>query len=404
VKRGELPFRLALLALLFEGSAFAVVPPPGAAPAPSPGPSTCTDTFPTGAARPKMVETFPAKGKSGWALPLDITIVHGKGETVLPGGFGGEGSPEQVKMLEAQGFHLPSAKGNAAPKLERTEKGEEATSKVTISVVALPAKPGRNELTLPSVPISIARASGEVRTLCTERHTVLIEDPIANTSDAAPRGNPGPLRQVEEWTAAKHGAIGALAALVIGALVAWLVSLWRKRPRPVPPPPPPRPPWEVALEELFDVRIAQLVEQGRFVEHIGRVSDAVRKYLGARYGFDGLETTSAEAMAALRRVNPGVTVLRDVETFLAQADLVKFAKLTPTEAECQEAYGRAEDLVRRTMPAVMVSPPGWSDTPGSGGAGAPAPGPSAATPLSTDPVRHGTIDAKTGLPRGGSDS
>jgi hypothetical protein len=237
-----------------------------------------------------------------------------------------------------------------------------------------------------------------VRTLCTERHTVLVEDPIANTSNATPRANPRPLRQIEEWTAAKHGAIGALAALVLGALVAWLVSLWRKRPRPVPPPPPPRPPWEVALEELFDVRISQLVEQGRFVEHVGRVSDALRKYLGARYGFEGLETTTAEAMTALRRADPGITVLRDVETFLAQADLVKFAKLTPTEGECQEAYGRAEDLVRRTIP-VMVSPPAWADTPGGGGPGLPPAGPSSTTPSAHEPQRHGTLDAKTGLPR-----
>jgi hypothetical protein len=343
------------------------------------------------------METFPARGKSGWALPLEVTIVHGKGETVLPGGFGGEGSPEQVKKLEVEGFYLPNAKGSAAPRLERTEKGEEATSKVTISVVALPAKPGRNELILPSVPISVARASGEVRTLCTERHAVVVEDPIANTPSAAPRGNPRPLRQIEEWTAAKNGAIGALAMLVLGTLVAWLVSLWRKRPRPVPPPPPPRPPWEVALEELFDVRIAQLVEQGRFVEHVGRVSDTLRKYLGARYGFDGLETTTAEAMTALRRASPGITVLRDVETFLAQADLVKFAKLTPTEGECQEAYGRAEDLVRRTMPA-LIAPPLWSDTPG-GGPGAPPADPLTTNAPSGEPQRHGTIDAKTGLPR-----
>jgi hypothetical protein len=390
--------RSAVLTLLFAESALAVVPPP-APPEPAPGASTCTDTFPAGSTRPKVVETFPSRGKSGWALPLEITIVHGKGETVLPGGFGGEGSPEQVKKLEAEGFYLPNAKGSAAPRLDRTDKGEEATSKVTISVVALPAKPGRNELTLPSVPISVARASGEVRTLCTERHTVVVEDPIANTPSAAPRANPKPLRQIEEWTSAKHGAIGALATLVLGALVAWLVSLWRKRPRPVLPPPPPRPPWEVALEELFDVRIAQLVEQGRFVEHVGRVSDTLRKYLGARYGFDGLETTTAEAMTALRRANPGITVLRDVETFLSQADLVKFAKLTPTEGECQEAYGRAEDLVRRTMPA-MVPPPAWSVTPGAGDPGAPPAGPTLATP-SIEPQRHGTVDAKTGLPAPG---
>jgi hypothetical protein len=217
-------------------------------------------------------------------------------------------------------------------------------------VVALPKKPGRTELTLPPLPIAMARASGEVRTLCTAPHKVVLEDPIANTPDAKPLGNPAPLRQLEEWTAAKYAAIGAAGAAVLAALAAGLVHLWKRRPRPVPPPPPPRPPWDVALEELFDVRVAQLVEQGRFAEHFDRVSDAVRRYLGARYGFDGLETTTREAMIALRRVTPFVGALQDIETFLQNADLVKFAKLTPTEPECHSALGQAEEIVRRTMP------------------------------------------------------
>jgi hypothetical protein len=46
-------------------------------------------------------------------------------------------------------------------------------------------------------------------------------------------------------------------------------------------------------------------------ELFDRVSDTVRKYLGARYGFeglgfDGLETTTAEMMTLLKRVRPGV--------------------------------------------------------------------------------------------------
>jgi hypothetical protein len=368
----------------------AAVPPPGAATPPAApaaaiddepkSSTTCTESFPPGSTKPKVVESFPDRGKSGYALALEVTIAHGKGETVLPSGLGSEGAPEQVRALESAGFYLPNAKSGAAPRLVREEKGSDATSKVTILVVTLPKKPGRNELTLPSLPIAMARASGEVRTLCTTPHAVTIEDPIANTANAAPKANPKPIRQVEDWTAAKNAAIGALAALVVGSLLAWLISLWRKRPRPIPPPPPPRPPWDVALEELFDVRIAQLVQQGRFAEHFDRVSDAVRRYLGARYGFDGLETTTREAMAALRRVSPGVTVMPDVETFLDSADLVKFAKLTPTEDECHDALGRAEDIVRRTMPAAMPTP---------------------ATAVSTGAApSHGSLDAKTGLPKG----
>jgi len=160
----------------------------------------------------------------------------------------------------------------------------------------------------------------------------------------------------------------------------------KRRPKPVPPPAPKRPPWEVALEELFDVRIAQLVEQERYAEHFDRVSDAVRRYLGARYGFDGLETTTTEAMTALRRVAPQY-LLKDVESFLENADLVKFAKLVPSAAECHDALSSAESLVRRTIPEM--APMGHARAPIVPN----APG----APPSASPAQ-GTLDAKTGLP------
>ncbi|HEX4340140.1 MAG TPA: hypothetical protein VH062_29735 [Polyangiaceae bacterium] len=348
------------------GVAAALVAPPalaviGAAPAPSSSAAapaddaesssaTCKETFLAGSERPKVTESFPDRGKSGYALVLDVTVLHGKGESILPSGIGSETGGEAARALESAGFFLPSGKGASAPKLETKVDGNQGRSHLTISVVALPKKPGRTELTLPPLPIAMARASGEVRTLCTAPHTVILEDPIANTPDPKPKYNPKPIRQLEEWTAAKYATFGAAGAAVIAVLLAWLLAFLRRRPKPVPPPPPPRPPWEVALEELFDVRVAQLVEQGRFAEHFDRVSDAVRRYLGSRYGFDGLETTTREAMHALRKVTPFIGSLQDIDSFLQNADLVKFAKLTPTEPECHSALGSAEDIVRRTMP------------------------------------------------------
>ncbi len=360
-------------AVLYAASVRAAVPIPGAPPLvaasaePPEETATCRESFPPGSTRPALKETFPSHGKTGYALVLDVVIDHGKGETVLPSGLGGSSAGDATRALEAAGFYLPSPKGDGAPTLETKVTADRAVSHLTIPVVALPKKPGRRELTLPPLPIAMSRASGEVRTLCTAPHTVTLEDPIANTPDAKPRGNPKPLRQLEEWTAAKHAAIGALAALAALLLGMWLVRLWNRRPKPVPAPTPPRPPWDVALEELFDVRNAQLVAQGRFAEHFDRVSDAVRRYLGARYGYDGLETTTREAVVALKRVTPRIGVLTDVEGFLDNADLVKFAKLTPTEGECHSALSSAEEIVRRTMPAPVLAP-GIAPLPRDGGA------------------------------------
>jgi hypothetical protein len=155
---------------------------------------------------------------------------------------------------------------------------------------------------------------------------------------------------IDNLLAAKNAALGAAIALAVLVALALLHRWWKRRPKVVAPPPPPRPPWDVALEELTAVRLAELVQKGRYAEHFDRVSDAVRRYLGARYGFDGLETTTREALAALGRVSPRVPVFTEIQLFLEDADLVKFAKRTPEEAECQAVLEQAEQLVQRTMP------------------------------------------------------
>lgn len=362
-------------------------------PASMPGSETCREHIPEGKSRPKLSESAPAKGQSGHALTLSFVLEHGKGETVLPGGFQTQSDDPNVRALERAGLFLPDPDGGAGPVLSRTESGDRATTTLEISFVPLPPKPGRNTILIPSLPLSIARASGDVLVLCTAPHEVTIEDPIANTSNPSPRLNPPPREQREEWTALKNGLVIGAAALVLGAIVAWLLGKWLRRPKPLPPPPPPRPPWEVALEELFDVRHAGLIAEGRLAEHFDRVSDTLRKYLGARYGFDGLESTTREALGVLRGMRPAIQPLEAIEQFLRQADLVKFAKTVPTAEDGELALVRAEHIVRETLPTAPPGMPGLPthaeavvpagpDAPGAspGGAMAPATPPAVTAP------------------------
>ncbi|MES1173015.1 MAG: hypothetical protein ABUL62_01710 [Myxococcales bacterium] len=317
---------------------------------------SCVERIPSGKDRPKFSEKIAVRAISGHALTLEVVVEHGKGETVLPTGFRLLSDSPQAKALEREGFALPDPEGAAGPKLERTEQGERATTQVRISVVPLPAKPGRHTLVLPPLPIAISRASGELVTVCTAPHTVSVEDPIANAPNPAPRGNPAARRQLEIWTTAKHVTVAVLIALVIGALAALLISRWLRRPKKLPPPPPPRPPWDVALEALHDIRHAGLTREGRYAEVFDRVSDVLRRYLGDRYGYDGLESTTREALGALREVSPGIEDLGGIETFMRDADLVKFARLTPSEDECLDLLARAEGIVTRTILITPESP------------------------------------------------
>jgi hypothetical protein len=359
--------------LLFSQTLWAATPDPSAAvaaPAPASSsasivdshtPESCVERIPSGKERPKFTEKIATHAVSGHALALEVTVEHGKGETVLPTGFHLLSDSPEAKALEHEGFAFPDPDGLAGPKLERTEQGERATTKVRISVVPLPSKPGRHTLILPPLPIAVSRASGELLTLCTAAHSVNVEDPIANAPNPSPRGNPSARRQLEIWTAAKHVAAAALIALLVGALAALLISRWLRRPKKLPPPPAPRPPWDVALEALHDIRHAGLTREGRFAEVFERVSDVLRRYLGDRYGYDGLESTTREALGSLCQVTPAVEDLGGIETFMREADLVKFARLTPSEGECLDLMARAEGIVTRTIVYAPVLRPIMSE-------------------------------------------
>jgi hypothetical protein len=316
----------------------------------------CVEVVPQGMTRPTVTDTLPDRTTSGYAPTLAIEIEHGKGETVLPGGLKLQVGSDAAEQLRQQGWVVPDQDGGAGATLEvgrPDEKTGRVKTKLALMLVALPQEPGRHVLTLPPLPIAVSRANGEVATVCTHPHRIQVDDPIASDPDPKPKPNPAPLAQREEWTELKRALqIGAIAALA-GILAFYILWKWLHRPRPAPPPPPPRPPWEIALERLDEVRHAGLLSTKRYVEYFDRTSDALREYLGARYGFDGLESTTDEVLASLRTVSLGEATLPEIASLLRDCDLVKFAKFTPSDEDCMRALDAAEQLVKKTMPKVV---------------------------------------------------
>ncbi len=314
----------------------------------------CVETVLPGATRPFLTETFPDRGFSGYASTLVVTVEHGKGERVLPNGLELQQASDATKALTDEGWVLPDQDGGAAARVSTklVGVGDRAKTTFELPLLALPKEPGRHRLTLPALPIAVSRANGELSVMCTHVHTITIDDPTASTDNPTPKPNPPPVAQREEWTALKNLLAVLSIGLLLGAIVTTLVRRWMRRPKPVPPPPPPRPPWDVALERLDEVRHAGLLDTERFGEYFDRVNDALRSYLGARYGFDGLESTTDEILWRMKAVPVAGVALPEIAEFLQTCDLVKFANMTPTAVECTTVLDAGEKIVRKTIPAA----------------------------------------------------
>lgn len=302
-----------------------------------------------GATRPQMTDELPKQGLSGYASELVVTIEHGKGETVLPGGFRLQRGSDAAVALERAGFEIPEPAGGAPPRITSEDTADGLRTTVRIPLLLLPDAPGRHLLRLPPLPIAVARAGGDQTTLCTAPHDILVEDPTANESKPGPRPNPDPRPQKEPWEELKILAIALPIGLASGWLLSILLRRWSKRRGAVAAAVPVLP-WILALQELDVIRRSGRLEEGRTEEAFDQISDTLRKYIGARYGFDGLETTTNEMKSLLRRVRPPVPELEAIGVFLDDCDLVKFARVQPAPADAVALLGRAEAIVRWTTP------------------------------------------------------
>jgi hypothetical protein len=239
-----------------------------------------------------------------------------------------------------------------------TDRRENGRRIFTFELDFLALEPGEHEIA--PITLRVVTDSGVIGTIRTEARTVTVGALTANEPDAQPRPATAPVPVMQDDYTLAY-LLGFVAAMLLSALIGYLVARWwRARPKPVPPPPPPRPPGEVALEKLRTLkrRMRGAIEEGKAAEVVDGASDALREYLGHRYGFNGLESTTDEVIARVRHERLGAISPNEIIALLGDADLVKFAKAEPDAAQCERMIEGAERIVLGTVPmATAVTPP-----------------------------------------------
>ena len=196
---------------------------------------------------------------------------------------------------------------------------------------------------IPPIEVSWRLADGTSGSFETPRQRVRVAGHLDNEQNPALGDRPAPVSVVATnwWLVTLVTLLGgALLAVVLAPLVRRL----RRGRGPEPPPPPPRPANEVALERLAWLEQAELPADERYAGAV----DALREYLGGRYEFDGLESTTAELMEELAARDVDGVAHAEVQSILDDADLVKFAKLVPSGDEARALIVRVREIVVAT--------------------------------------------------------
>jgi hypothetical protein len=289
------------------------------------------------------------EGRVGDVIQLTITSVAPRGTPV--------NLPDTVELA-------PFAElDNQNRKIEEHDLGDGKMQRRFLLQVAA-YEPG--ELAIPSVDVTYIGKQGDVLTTRTEPVPVKITSLIANEPEPALKDNAPPVRVLERDLLFLYIA-GALAAAGLGAVAAIVIRRRIRARASLRPAPPPRPPHEIALERLDRLGAAGFIEEGDQRPFYFALSEVIREYLGARFGFDSLELTTEELLDELRRHSGRELVLVELEAWLSGCDLVKFAKVSPTATEARGALEMAIRIVESTRPRPepQVGVPGAPPPPAS---------------------------------------
>jgi hypothetical protein len=239
-------------------------------------------------------------------------------------------------------------------KQARVEPPENGKQRFVFNLELLALETG--DKPIPPIELRVVTKQNFVGTVKTASLPYKVRSLVANEPNAQPKRETKPVVVLQDNYVPIYIAAGLLGAALIAGLTL-LVARWlRARKVAAIPPPPPRPPWEIAVEKLAELRRQKqpMLDAGQGGLFVDQLSDVVRAYLGGRYAFDGLETTSDEMLMQLNAHGAALGFTQEVGLFLGRCDLVKFAKVEPDEDEVDLLFAKAQDLVHFSEPEAAA--------------------------------------------------
>lgn len=104
--------------------------------------------------------------------------------------------------------------------------------------------------------------------------------------------------------------------------------------------------FDKALAKLEEIDRIGYLNEGKVKEHFSEVSDTLRWFFEVEFGFLSLEMTTRETIQSLNKKGMSQEIISGVDDFLTRADMVKFAKYTPSEVEQSNYIAGAVTLLK----------------------------------------------------------
>jgi hypothetical protein len=282
----------------------------------------------------------PLEGQSRVRTELDSTLVH-VGDRLTLSVFVDHESDDTVVWPDSLDLAPFEVLGAAAGPTRRNS--DRATSSAVYSLTVFEL----GEVELPAFSFDVVAADGTRESLETDRYGVEVVSVGADES--------GDIRDIRGPFFIRMSTVIRVLWLLLlagGLMLMWIgYRRWRRAASPERAAigPPPRPAHEVALEALDRLEASDMLSRELVKEYHIEVSDILRRYVEGRYRVPALEMTTWEIIGNLERVGVEANFCGPLRTLLDQCDLVKFAKVRPTDEESRGVLGLGRELVEKSV-------------------------------------------------------
>lgn len=198
-----------------------------------------------------------------------------------------------------------------------------------------------------------------VRIVSGQRGVLVSDSAFVDIDSVAPAGNPS-LKDIKDIERERGPDLRLAAGLAGAALLGGLILLLRRRPAPAPVETAGAEavvlgPYEAALARLAQIERERWALRGEVDRHYAAVADALRRYLQDAHAVPALERTTTELAWALPPALADGGLRERCAALLADADLVKFARRRPDEADAARLLRAARDLLGRWRAAAPAA-------------------------------------------------
>ncbi len=295
--------------------------------------------FSDGPVMPPRVDATldPKVAQVGDPLALVVTIEHAQiDEVKLPTDVDLGG----LEVLEQK--HTASMKGPVVTeemrfKLASYEAGDHTVAPITIVIAGVPFSTAPMTVTTQSVlPDDVAAPTPPPA-----------KGAQAASQPTATRKEDGPPLSIEEPI---YWPLAIPVVLLLGAVGYFL---WKRRQASadeIVATAPRIPAHQAALQLLKMLRAKEYLRYGNFRDYYFEASEIIRGYLSQRYAINALDLTTRELMHKLAAISAPGLDRGGLEKWLQHADMVKFAKGQPSDADAATMLDFFEALVWNTRP------------------------------------------------------